>query len=136
MNVSVFVLSRRRARLNTSPVEWMSVSVSRLEAGRPSCDSMWLPGASRSWLLPLRGEEAGGEEVQGLGSQKCMVAFFYTSHRSIFIFNKSALAKAATQCECFHPMNNAAELNRACPPKVQLHYLKEPKLAKRNTSAL
>lgn len=65
--VFLFVLSRRRARLNTSPVEWMSVSVSRLEAGRPSCDSMWLPGASRSRLLPLRAEEAGGEEVQGPG---------------------------------------------------------------------
>lgn len=47
-NVSVFVLSRRRARPNTFPTERMSVSVSRLEAGRPSCDSMWLVGASRS----------------------------------------------------------------------------------------
>lgn len=47
-NVSVFVLSRRRARPNTFPTERMSVSVSRLEAGRPSCDSMWLEGASRS----------------------------------------------------------------------------------------
>lgn len=37
-----------RASPNTSPAEWMSVSVSRLEAGRPSCDSMWLAGASRS----------------------------------------------------------------------------------------
>lgn len=43
------------ARLNTSHVEWMSVSVSRLEAGGPSCDSMWLPGASRSWLLTAGG---------------------------------------------------------------------------------
>lgn len=47
-NVSVFVLSRWRARPNTFPTERMSVSVSRLEAGRPSCDSMWLVGASRS----------------------------------------------------------------------------------------
>lgn len=47
-NVSVFVLSRRKARPNTFPTERMSVSVSRLEAGRPSCDSMWLVGASRS----------------------------------------------------------------------------------------
>lgn len=51
VNVSVFVLSRRRARLNTSPVEWMSVSMSRLEAGRPSCDSMWLPAVGFSHLL-------------------------------------------------------------------------------------
>lgn len=43
--------------------------MSRLEAGRPSCDSMWLPGASRSWLLPLTVEEAVGEEVQGMGRQ-------------------------------------------------------------------
>lgn len=49
-NISVFVLSRRRARPNTFPTERMSVSVSRLEAGRPSCDSMWLVGASRSTL--------------------------------------------------------------------------------------
>lgn len=48
----LFVLSHRRASLNTSPGEWMSVSVSLLEAGRPSCDSMWLPQASRQ--LPLQ----------------------------------------------------------------------------------
>lgn len=60
VNVSVFVLSRRRVSLNTSPVEWMSVSVSRLEAGRPSCDSMWLPGASRSWLAAEESWWRGG----------------------------------------------------------------------------
>lgn len=47
-NVSVFVLSRRQARPNTFLTERMSVSVSRLEAGSPSCDSMWLARASRS----------------------------------------------------------------------------------------
>lgn len=45
----------------------MSVSVSRLEAGRPSCDSMWFAGVSRSWLLTAR--EAGLEGDQGHGNQ-------------------------------------------------------------------
>lgn len=59
--------ARLRAKRNTSPVEWMSVRVSQLEAGRPSCDSMWLPWASCSWLFPL-GEEAVEKEVQGSGN--------------------------------------------------------------------
>lgn len=66
--VSVCVLPCRRTRLSTSPVEWMSVSMPRLEAGRPSCDSMWFAGASRSWLLTAK--EAGGKGDQGHGSQR------------------------------------------------------------------
>lgn len=69
----LFVLSRRQARPNTFLTERMSVSVSRLEAGRPSCDSMWLARASRSLDThshSLSEWEGGGVAGHGAASSR------------------------------------------------------------------